>query len=286
MGLLNTIKNAFKSKRVDLDKRFYFSKKWIQGSFGRFHIVKEKSDGKKYGLKILDPAKTKQFRDKFDGKGFPSESEIANTLRHSAIVETVETGFTSKGNEFLLMEFMDGPLLDYAIEQRDQIVRKNALKITKQLASAIQFVHESDYIHRDICPRNILLNRSGEQAKLFDFSLSVPNRPEFRQPKNRTGTPLYMAPEIVRRRATDHTVDIFAFGITVYQLMTFEHPWGVTENTSKSALLFDSRPATNIRDHVPKIQDRIADAIMSCLEFDPAKRCPSIKRFLMTMGIK
>ena len=178
MGLLGAIKSAFGTKRVNLENRFNFSKKWIQGASGRFHIVQDKSDGKKYGLKILDPNKTKQFRDKFPGKGFESESQIAFSLKHPSIVRTIEIGQTTNGNEFLLMEYIDGPHLETVFQERNETVREKALTIIKQLAGAIQSIHEARYIHRDICPRNILLSKTGDQAKLFDFSLTVPNAPE------------------------------------------------------------------------------------------------------------
>ncbi|MEZ6105986.1 MAG: protein kinase [Pirellulaceae bacterium] len=80
----------------------------------------------------------------------------------------------------------------------------------RDMAEAIAAVHAAGFIHRDICPRNFIINPQGTHATLIDFGLTVPDKAEFRQPGNRTGTPLYMAPEIVRRRPTDKRVDLFA----------------------------------------------------------------------------
>ena len=65
-------------------------------------------------------------------------------------------------------------------------------------------------------------------------------------PGNRTGTPLYMAPEIVRRKPTDLRVDIFSLGVTAYQMWTFDFPWPSTDPTGKGALHHDSREPTPI----------------------------------------
>ena len=61
--------------------------------------------------------------------------------------------------------------------------------------------------------------------KLIDFGLTVPARKEFMQPGIRTGTPNYMAPEVVRRKPTDQRLDIFAFGVSMYEMFAFDLPW-------------------------------------------------------------
>ncbi len=62
-------------------------------------------------------------------------------------------------------------------------------------------------------------------VKLIDFGLTLPAKPEFMQPGNRVGTPNYMSPEIVRRKKTDLRVDVFSFGVSMYELCAFELPF-------------------------------------------------------------
>ena len=89
-----------------------------------------------------------------------------------------------------------------------------------------------------------------------------------------------MAPEIVRRRQTDLRVDIFAFGVTIYRFLTFEHPWGTTDTTGKTALAHDTAKVTDILKHRPNLNPKLAGAVHRCLEVSPDKRPDSLKRFL------
>ena len=70
-----------------------------------------------------------------------------------------------------------------------------------------------------------MCSKDATSLKLIDFGLTVPAEKEFMLPGNRTGTPNYMAPEVVRRKPTDQRLDIFAFGVSMYELFAFELPW-------------------------------------------------------------
>merc|ERR1712023_148687 len=107
------------------------------------------------------------------------------------------------------MEYLEGTGLNTLIQESAPVLQGNQLSLIRQMADAIEAVHRAGFIHRDICPRNFIVSPDGENLTLIDFGLTVPDQPEFRQPGNRTGTPLYMAPEIVRRRSTDKRVDVF-----------------------------------------------------------------------------
>jgi serine/threonine-protein kinase len=123
--------------------------------------------------------------------------------------------------------------------------------------------------------------------KLIDFGLTVPATPDFMRPGNRTGTPIYHAPEISRRRTTDKRVDIFALGVTAYQLCTFETPWPVSENPAMSALAYDATPPRNILAIRPSLNRDLGEAIMRCLRPNPADRPQDMGEFLrMIFGVK
>ena len=246
----------------------------------KFHVAQEIGTNKLFGIKFLDEEKTAYFNARFKGLNKPHEGEIALQIKHPRIVETYEYGLTTTGQQYIMMEYINGPGLDAAIRQRDESLFPNRLKLIREMAEAIQSVHDHGFIHRDVCPRNFICYQDYSWLKLIDFGLTVPNEAPYKTPGNRTGTPQYMAPEIVRRRATDERLDIFSFGVTVYRFLTFEHPWRSTDTTGKAALAHDTNEVTPIHEHRPDLNRKLATAIHKCMEVEPDKRMPSCKRFL------
>ena len=99
-------------------------------------------------------------------------------------------------------------------------------------------------------------------------------------PGNRTGTPLYMSPEIVRRRSTDKRVDIFSFAVTCYHLITFDLPWQISDTSGRAALHHDTSPPRDILEHRPQMDKNLAQAIMGAMNANPDTRTPDIETFL------
>jgi eukaryotic-like serine/threonine-protein kinase len=146
-------------------------------------------------------------------------------------------------------------------------------------------VHAAGYTHRDICPRNFVATRDANTLKLIDFGLTVPATAPFMAPGNRTGTANYMAPEVVRRRATSQKLDIFSFGVTAYETCAFALPW--LRGTGKEAMTHSTEAPTDIRQYRPGIHPKLATAITACLETNPEKRPASIEQFLrMIQGVE
>ncbi len=280
MGFFDKVRAMFQSDRLDVSARFQFRREAISGTMSKFRMARDIHTGKTVGLKILDPEKTDFFEQRFKGLKKPSEGEIAAQLKHPNIVETYEYGITTTGQQYIIMEFLDGPGLNNLLNNRDPIVEGKELQLIRQMAEAVGAVHKAGFIHRDICPRNFICAPDCESLKLIDFGLTLPDKPEFRQPGNRTGTPLYMATEIVRRRATDIRVDIFALGVTCYRLCTFEMPWQSTDTTGKAALAHDTEMPTSILKYRPQLDKTLAEAIMQCIKPNAADRPESTERFL------
>jgi eukaryotic-like serine/threonine-protein kinase len=87
-----------------------------------------------------------------------------------------------------------------------------------------------------------------------------------------------MAPELVRRRATDQRLDVFAFGVTAYEICTFELPW-IRGTTGMAAMTHDQPPIDIVR-YRPQIHPELAKAIHACIEPNVTRRCPSMDAFL------
>ena len=276
------IKGGSSRRRVtDIESRFERLRSAVSGTMSNFIVARDRENDRIVGVKLCDIEKVQFFESRFKGMGKPSEGEIATSMHHRYVVETLEYGVSTKGAPYLVMEFVDGPGLQTLIHNREAgLLEGKRMTLIGQMAEALQYVHAAGYIHRDICPRNFICTADINLIKLIDFGLTVPATKDFMAPGNRTGTPLYMAPEVVRRRATDKRVDIFSFGVTCYQLLTFEHPWPGSETSGLAALNHDTANATDIFHFRPELNKQLGALIMQSIRAKPDERIPSMEHFL------
>ncbi len=284
-GSDGTGKKSLKSNRkVDIDERFERLRTAVSGTMSKFYAARDRENDTVVGLKLCDLEKFTFFESRFRGLNKPSEGEISALMVHPNIIRTLEYGLSTKNEPYLILEFIDGPGLNTLIHARDlERLGGKRMNLIHQMADALQYVHQQGFIHRDICPRNFICSADIEHIKLIDFGLTVPATEPFMRPGNRTGTPLYMAPEIVRRRATDQRLDIFAFGISLYQLLTFELPWPVGDASALAALNHDSAHPKSIFDYRPDLDKNLGAAIMRCIHANPQARIPTMDEVVRTL---
>jgi serine/threonine protein kinase len=277
------LKNLFENKRVprtDITKRFDLIGRVGQGSMSRVWRARDTLSGKIVALKVLDKEKTKKFEARFAPElKKPSEGEIAVTLRHPHIVRAYEWGITREGEQFLVMEYVDGLGLSYLVDVQNDTMQKHRLSFMIHLGEAIRYFHDEKWIHRDICPRNVMVTDGDLQVKLIDFGLVVPNTPPFQAPGNRTGTANYMAPELIKRQKTDQRIDVFSYAVTCYEMFTRRYPWKAAESI-EMVLQHINSPPLDVREAAPGIDEQVATAIMKGLRTNPNDRWPAISPML------
>jgi serine/threonine-protein kinase len=283
MGLLDKFQNLFTDKRTDLAERFEIVREAVHGTMSNFHMAIDRRNKRTIGLKILDSEKTAAFEARFPGLKKPWEGAIALKLKHPRIVETYEADKAKDGRQFIVMEFIEGTGLNVLLNNRDKRIEGNRHVLVKQMAEAIDAVHKAGFIHRDVCPRNFIASPDATSLKLIDFGLTLPAEPPYMLPGNRTGTPLYLAPEIVRRKNTDQRVDIFAYGVTCYQLCTFEFPWPSSDTTGRGALQHDNLAPIPILTKRPDLNPVLAKVIMHCMMPDPNARPADMEAVLKSL---
>ncbi len=288
MGFVDKLRSFLQSSsRLNVSQRFEVLREAIHGTMSSFYRVRDRETDEVLGLKICDDKKRDVFESRFAGLEKPTEGEIGLAIDHPRIITTLDHGTTTEDHYYVLMEFINGPGLNVLIKAREpRLVGKRGTLIW-QMAEALSFVHQAGYIHRDVCPRNYMCNRELTEVKLIDFGLTVPATKDFMQPGIRTGTPSYMAPEVIRRRKTDKRLDIFAFGATAFQLLTFELPWPSQDVTGKAAMSHDTKRPIDIFELQPKLNRKLGDTIMACLSVKPENRPQHMEEFLrMTKGVE
>ncbi|MGH9741436.1 MAG: protein kinase domain-containing protein [Candidatus Acidiferrum sp.] len=154
---------------------------------------------------------------------FYQEAQSAGKLQHPNIVTVFELG-QEKDTPFIAMEFVDGESLEKIIVE--QIDLPLALKVgyIVRVCQALEFAHKNRVVHRDIKPGNIMVTSEGVVkvvdfgiARLVDFSRTHTNM--------MIGTPAYMAPELFRKKKADERTDIWAVGVTFYELLCYQRPF-------------------------------------------------------------
>jgi serine/threonine protein kinase len=266
-----------KGPPVNIAKRFDLLGRTGQGSMSKVWRARDRNLGRVVCLKLLDKEKTAKFEARFVGLKRPPEGEICVSLRHKNIVQTYEWGITTTREPFLVMELIDGLGLNFLIETNSPQLAGHRIDYLVQVADGLEYLHQQGYLHRDVCPRNIMVTKD-HVVKIIDFGLAIPDRPEFRRPGNRTGTPNYLAPEVIKRVATDHRVDLFALGVTAYEVFTGQLPWEKTASmqTLQSHLNSPGKdPAEARRDLDPAVVKFLRKAI----ERDPRDRFQTAAEF-------
>ena len=252
----------------------------ISGTMSKVYKARDRETDELVAVKILDMNILKKVdaRWKAVGTKKPTEGEISVLFEHPYIVKTLDQGLTTDNEHYLVMEYLEGTGLNNVLLIPEDMMAGSRTYYMRQVAEAVSEVHKEGFIHRDICPRNLLFVGDASILKLTDFGLTLPSKPPFTDPGNRTGTPNYMAPELVRRRPTDIRLDVFSFGVTMYEMFTRELPW--PRGDSGIAAMTHSEPPKFITDYRPNINKRVAKAIHSCIEPDVTRRCPDMKQFL------
>ncbi len=228
-------------------------------------------------LKVLDKAKTLKFEARFPGLDRPNEGAICMALRHKNIVQTYEHGTSLQYEPFIVMELIDGMGMNFLTETKSPQLEGKRIYFLTQMAEGLEYIHSQGFLHRDICPRNVMVTKEGV-LKLIDFGLTIPYRPEFCRPGNRTGTPNYLAPELIKRQSTDHRVDLFALGVTAYEIFTGQLPWEKAESL-QTLLSHMNSVGRDPRDFKPDLDDKIYQFLKKAIERDPRERYQSAGEF-------
>jgi serine/threonine protein kinase len=213
---------------------------------------------------------------------FAREAKAISALQHPNICVLYDVG-REDGIDYLTMEYLEGETLAQRLA-RKPLNLQESLRIAIEVASALDAAHRHGVVHRDLKPGNIMLTKSG--AKLMDFGLAKPqglaaSAPAFSAAATITspitaagmvvGTVQYMSPEQVQGREADTRSDLFAFGATLYEMVSGKRAFdGKSQISIASAILEkDPAPLTSLLPLTPQSLDRL---VTTCLAKDPEDR--------------
>ena len=230
-----------------LKGRYELIEKIGEGGMAIVYKGKDRFLNRYVAIKILRPEFIKD--EKFI-ENFRKESQAAAGLSHPNIVNVYDVG--EEGNiHFIVMELIDGKSLSQVIEEEGRLDYKEAISITKQVASALSLAHSNQIIHRDVKPHNILITSSGT-AKLADFGIAMAvSKESIAEGKEKImGSVHYFSPEQARGAYVDERSDIYSLGIVLYEMLTGKVPFD-GDNPISIALM-------HINDEIPPVSKEVA----------------------------
>lgn len=215
---------------------------------------------------------------------FYAEGRAAAQLNHPNIVQAYDVGKAGEYHYFV-MEYVEGRTVYDDITKHKRFDEREAIDIVTQIAEALQHAHERGLIHRDVKPKNIMINREGV-AKLADMGLAraISDKEAAEAEAGKAfGTPYYISPEQIRGEVNvGPPADVYSLGATLYHMVTGNVPF---DGKNPSAVMHKHLKADLVPpDHVnPKLSAGISEVIEMMMAKDPRKRYQSCKDLLVDL---
>ncbi len=203
------------------------------------------------------------------GKHFLREAKAAAKLNHPNIVTVYDAG-KQASQFYIAMEYVDGITFKQILSRRGPLGPRGALRVALELCDAIAYAHTQRVIHRDIKPANIMWTRD-QKTKIMDFGLAKVMEEVRQQTTAVAGTPYYMSPEQTLGKNVDHRTDIYALGVTLFEILTGTVPFPEGDLSYHHI----HTPAPDVRERLPSIPESVAQLIARCLDKDPECRFQS-----------
>jgi len=152
---------------------------------------------------------------------FQDEAKVIARLHHSNIVRVYDIEHLYR-TVFIVMEYLTGSTLANIVEAEPRLPFPRVLNLLVQVAQGLEYAHARGIVHQDVKPANVFVEPS-DRAKIIDFGLATP--PGGEDQLELTGTPFYMAPEQIRGGQIDERTDVYALGITAFEISTGQKPF-------------------------------------------------------------
>ncbi len=259
-----------------LGERFELEERIGVGGMGEVFRARDLISGEVVAIKVIADNRS------HGTTRFAREIKLLAELSHPGIVRYISHGVTPLGELFLVMEWLDGEVLEARL-QRGPLIVHEAVTLATRVAEALGAAHAHGVVHRDLKPSNLLLPGGRiDQVKLLDFGIAQrEGRTQLTQPGATIGTPGYMAPEQARTGGQiDARADVFALGCVLFECLTGASPFDGDNTASILAkILFGTPPrVSELWPAVPRDLDAL---VAQMLSKEPALR-PSNGAHLVT----
>jgi serine/threonine-protein kinase len=218
---------------------------------------------------------------------FQREIAVVARLQHPHIVPLLSAGETN-GLPYFTMPFVDGVSLRARLARGGEFPVAEAVRLLREMATALAYAHDQNVVHRDIKPENVLL--TGGIALITDFGVAkalavatVDGHEGLTSVGVALGTPAYMAPDqATADPTTDHRADIYALGVVAYEMLAGQPPFAGRTTQAVLAAHLTETP-TPLATRRPALPPAFATLVMRCLEKRPADRPQSAREIVQAL---
>lgn len=208
-------------------------------------------------------------------KMFFHGAEILQVLDHPNVVRILDVK-RSYPLPYMVLEYVPSRTLRSLILNRDAIIHHNLLLLMRQMAAALGHVHSSGFLHLDFKPENLLVDEKAH-VTLIDFDLATRRRGRPARVRTLDGTPFYMPREMLLHRTVDERTDIYALGVTAYEMVVYRKPFGgYTLGEAQVAQADLTTLPDLLASNSDGVTTELQQVIFKCLAKEPAARYPSM----------
>ena len=257
--------------------RYRIERQIGQGGMATVYLARDLRHDREVALKVLRP----ELGAVLGTERFLAEVRITARLDHPHILTLIDSG-SAGGMLYYVLPFVRGESLRDLIERERQLGVEQALAITKQIGSALDYAHRHGVVHRDIKPENVLLHEGEAVLSDFGIALAVQESGGSRLTESglSLGTPQYMSPEqATGDRALDARSDQYSLAAVLYEMLVGEPPLTGRTVQAVVAKLLTEVP-TRIRVVRPTVSQHVDDAVAKALSKVPADRFASVAEFV------
>ncbi len=264
------------------------TRKLGEGGMGAVYLLQQDQIDQKIAVKVLHgrAAQSDELVQRFN-----REAKAVSMLNHPNITRLFIFGRSDDGLIYLAMEYVQGLSLreEFARGAMEEI---RALKIMKQVLSALSEAHHMGIVHRDLKPDNIMLTeyrKSKDFVKVLDFGIAKVKEPQGGKKQQKLtqagvvyGTPEYLSPEQAQALDLDHRTDVYSLGCILYEMITGEVPFSApTAVTVLTMHVFeDPRPPSQVN---PRCSPEMEKIILKAMAKKPADRYETAEAFLQAL---
>jgi len=201
--------------------RYTLERELGEGGMAIVFLAQDLRHDRKVALKVLRP----EISAEIGAERFLREIKLAAGLTHQHILPVYDSG-QAEGLLFYVMPNMEGRSLRERLEREGQLTLEDALKITREVAAALDYAHRHQVVHRDIKPENILLHEGAAMVADFGIGKALSGSGSVTETGMAIGTPAYMSPEQAGGESTiDGRSDLYSLACVLYEMLSGEPPF-------------------------------------------------------------